>query len=106
MIAVITGADVPDTTYGVSPARYDEHVLAKDKVRHVGDPVAMVVAEMLHELESAFGVDEALAVAPWNDSLRARIYAQYSHIAMSQADPVQRRMLLNRANALYHSGSR
>jgi xanthine dehydrogenase molybdopterin-binding subunit B/aerobic-type carbon monoxide dehydrogenase small subunit (CoxS/CutS family) len=44
VIAVITGADVTDTTYGVSPARYDEHVLAKDKVRHVGDPVAAVAA--------------------------------------------------------------
>lgn len=44
VLAVITGADVPDTTYGVSPARYDEHVLAKQKVRHVGDPVAAVAA--------------------------------------------------------------
>ncbi|MFO0838460.1 MAG: molybdopterin-dependent oxidoreductase [Phycisphaerae bacterium] len=44
VIAVITGADVPDTPYGVSPARYDEHVLAKHKVRHVGDPVAAVAA--------------------------------------------------------------
>jgi 4-hydroxybenzoyl-CoA reductase subunit alpha len=40
----MTGADVPDTTHGVSPARYDEHVLAKEKVRHVGDPVAAVAA--------------------------------------------------------------
>ena len=44
VIAVLTGADVPDTMYGVSPARYDEHVLAKEKVRHVGDPVAAVAA--------------------------------------------------------------
>ncbi|UCC31775.1 MAG: 2Fe-2S iron-sulfur cluster binding domain-containing protein, partial [Phycisphaerales bacterium] len=44
VIAVITGANVPDTMYGVSPARYDEHVLAKEKVRHVGDPVAAVAA--------------------------------------------------------------
>ncbi|MBI4716940.1 MAG: molybdopterin-dependent oxidoreductase [Planctomycetes bacterium] len=44
VVDVITGADVPDTQYGVSPARYDEHVLAKDKVRHVGDEVAAVVA--------------------------------------------------------------
>ena len=44
VLAVITGADVPDVTYGVSPARYDENVLAKDKVRHVGEPVAAVVA--------------------------------------------------------------
>lgn len=42
--AVITGRDVPDVQYGVSPARYDEYVLAKDKVRHVGDEVACVVA--------------------------------------------------------------
>jgi 4-hydroxybenzoyl-CoA reductase subunit alpha len=44
VLAVLTGADVPDTLYGVSPARYDEHVLAKVKVRHVGDPVAAVAA--------------------------------------------------------------
>jgi len=44
VLAVITGADVTDTTYGVSPARYDEYVLAKDRVRHVGDEVAAVAA--------------------------------------------------------------
>ncbi len=41
---VLTGAEVPDVTYGTSPPRYDEYVLAKDKVRHVGDPVAAVAA--------------------------------------------------------------
>ncbi len=44
VLAVITGDDVPDTTYGVSPARYDEHVLAKERVRCVGDEVAAVAA--------------------------------------------------------------
>ncbi|MGB2985469.1 MAG: molybdopterin cofactor-binding domain-containing protein [Phycisphaerae bacterium] len=44
VLAVITGADVPNTMYGVSPARYDEYVLAKEKVRHVGDEVAAVAA--------------------------------------------------------------
>jgi len=44
VLAVITGKDVPDTMYGVSPARYDEYVLAKDKVRHAGDEVAAVAA--------------------------------------------------------------
>lgn len=44
VLDVITGADVPETQYGVSPARYDEHVLARDKVRHVGDEVAAVAA--------------------------------------------------------------
>lgn len=45
VLAVITGADVPENTYGVSPARYDEELLARTKVRHVGDPVAAVAAE-------------------------------------------------------------
>ena len=42
--AVLTGKDVTDTMYGISPARYDEHVLAKEKVCHVGDEVAAVAA--------------------------------------------------------------
>jgi len=42
--AVLTGADVPGITWGTSPARYDENVLAKDKVRFAGDVVAAVAA--------------------------------------------------------------
>lgn len=42
--AILTGKDVTDTMYGVSPARYDEHILAKEKVRHVGDEIAAVAA--------------------------------------------------------------
>jgi 4-hydroxybenzoyl-CoA reductase alpha subunit len=42
--AVITGADVPDAWYGVSPAREDEQILAKDRVRYVGDEIAAVAA--------------------------------------------------------------
>jgi len=41
---VLTGADVPDVRWGTSPARYDETILAKDKVRFVGDVVAAVAA--------------------------------------------------------------
>lgn len=41
---ILTGADVTDMTYGTSPPRYDENVLAKDKVRYVGDVVAAVAA--------------------------------------------------------------
>ena len=43
---VLTGKDVPDITYGVSPARYDEHVLAKEKVWYVGDEVAVLLLSM------------------------------------------------------------
>lgn len=41
---VLIGKDIPDITYGVSPARYDEYILAKERVRHVGDEVAAVIA--------------------------------------------------------------
>ncbi|MBI4676348.1 MAG: molybdopterin-dependent oxidoreductase [Elusimicrobia bacterium] len=53
--AVITGRDVSDVLYGVSPARYDEHVLAKDKVRYVGDEIAAVAA--VDETTAARAVD-------------------------------------------------
>lgn len=42
--AVITAKDVPDILYGVSPARYDEHIFAVDQVRYIGDEVAAVAA--------------------------------------------------------------
>ncbi|MCH8012942.1 MAG: molybdopterin-dependent oxidoreductase [Candidatus Marinimicrobia bacterium] len=42
--AILTGKNVPDIFYGVSPARYDEHILAKEKVCYVGDEVAAVAA--------------------------------------------------------------
>ncbi|MEW6249923.1 MAG: molybdopterin cofactor-binding domain-containing protein, partial [Planctomycetota bacterium] len=58
VVAVITGADVPDTKYGVSPARYDEHVLAKERVRHVGDPVAAVAAVDERTAEQALALIE------------------------------------------------
>jgi 4-hydroxybenzoyl-CoA reductase alpha subunit len=41
---VLTAGDVPDITYGVNPPRYDEHILAREKVRHVGDEIAAVIA--------------------------------------------------------------
>jgi len=44
VLDVITGDDVPEVRYGVSPARYDEHVLSKGIVRYVGDEVAAVAA--------------------------------------------------------------
>jgi len=42
--SVLTARDIPPVKYGVSPARYDEHVLAVEKVRYVGDEVAAVAA--------------------------------------------------------------
>ena len=42
--AVLTAADVPDVRFGVSPARYDERVFCKERVRYVGDEIAAVAA--------------------------------------------------------------
>ncbi len=41
---VITGQDIPDRVYGIVPKAKDEHALARDKVRYIGDEVAAVVA--------------------------------------------------------------
>jgi len=57
--AVITARDVPDTRYGVSPARYDENIFAIDKVRYVGDEVAAVAAV---DLETALAALELIEV--------------------------------------------
>jgi len=43
VVAVITGKDAP-TTYGILPIGHDEHALALDKVRYVGDNVACAAA--------------------------------------------------------------
>jgi CO/xanthine dehydrogenase Mo-binding subunit len=57
---VITGRDVlkvmPDPYYG--PAFHDQPVLAQDKVRFVGDPVAVVLAEDPHIAEAALDLIE------------------------------------------------
>ena len=39
VIATLTGADLP-TPFGILPVSQDEHALASDRVRSVGDPVA------------------------------------------------------------------
>lgn len=41
--AVLTGRDLP-VNYGIMPIGEDEHALAQEKVRYVGDPVAAVAA--------------------------------------------------------------
>src|SRR5438874_3836234 len=43
VIAVAIGADAPNT-YGILPVGHDEHALAVDKVRYVGDNIACVAA--------------------------------------------------------------
>ncbi len=45
--------------------------------------------------------DRALALAPWNESLRARIFLHYSEIAASQADIGVKAYLMERALTVY-----
>ncbi|MGA7399765.1 MAG: molybdopterin cofactor-binding domain-containing protein [Candidatus Sulfotelmatobacter sp.] len=43
VVAVVVGKDAPNP-YGILPVGHDEHALALDKVRYVGDNVACVIA--------------------------------------------------------------
>ncbi len=45
--------------------------------------------------------DRVLALAPWNDSLRARIYSQYAYLATTRPRGPERERLEARARALY-----
>ncbi|GAB4179507.1 MAG: xanthine dehydrogenase family protein molybdopterin-binding subunit [Wenzhouxiangellaceae bacterium] len=49
--AVLTGQDLPDNLFGVAVS--DERVLARDKVRYVGEPVAAVAAVDLQTAKAA-----------------------------------------------------
>src|ERR1700681_4541191 len=55
VVRVVTGEDIraviPDPYYG--PAFHDQPILALDKVRHVGEPVAVVLAADPHVAEAA-----------------------------------------------------
>ena len=53
VVAVVVGKDAPNP-YGILPVGHDEHALALDKVRYVGDNVACVVATSEAIAEKAF----------------------------------------------------
>src|SRR6266852_5319908 len=53
--AVVTGKDAP-TPYGILPVGHDEHALALDKVRYVGDNLACVAAVSEDMAEEALEV--------------------------------------------------
>ena len=54
VLLILTGTDLP-IPYGILPVTQDEHALAVDKVRFVGDPIALVVAR--DEITAAEAVD-------------------------------------------------
>jgi len=109
--AVITAAEAGDVKYGVSPARYDETVLASDKVRYVGDEVAAVAAVDLdtalealsrieveyEELPAVLDAHEAMAqgAAQLHEEYRGNVCAQvHQHFgdvdaARAEADAIR-----------------
>src|SRR5512143_3654479 len=58
VVAAATGADLP-IAFGILPVSQDEHALAVDKVRFVGDPVAAVAAI---DEDTAFDALDAIEV--------------------------------------------
>jgi 4-hydroxybenzoyl-CoA reductase alpha subunit len=58
VVAVATGRDLP-VSFGILPVSQDEHALATDRVRYVGDPVAAVAAI---DEDAAFDALEAIEV--------------------------------------------
>ncbi len=58
VVAVAVGSDAPNT-YGILPVGHDEHALALDKVRYVGDNVACVAAEDEAAAEKALDLIDA-----------------------------------------------
>ncbi len=58
VIAGLIGEDLP-TTFGILPISQDEHALALDKVRFVGDPIAAIVAEDEETAEAAIHLIQA-----------------------------------------------
>src|ERR1041384_3900827 len=58
VVAIITGKDLP-IPYGILPVSQDEHTLAIDKVRFIGDPVAAIAAI---DEDTAFDAMDLIAV--------------------------------------------
>ncbi len=71
--AVVTGEEAGSIVYGVSPARYDEYILCRDKVRYVGDEIAGVAAIDLDTALEAVSLIEVEyeELPPVFDGLRA-----------------------------------
>ena len=102
--AVLTPEQTPDTWFGVSPARYDERVLCREKALYVGDEIAAVAAidrdtarealeliEVDYEpLEVVFDARQALAEgAPqihplYPGNLNAEVHQEFGDVAAAR----------------------
>ena len=85
VVAVVTGKDAP-TPFGILPVGHDEHALAVDKVRYVGDNVACVAAVSEAVAEKALElIDVEFEVLPAyfdpEDSMKAESDLIHDHKA-------------------------
>ena len=116
--SVVTARDVKIVHYGVSPARYDETILAFDKVRYIGDEVAAVAAvdwetaqealELIkvdyEELPAVFNPSEAMAEgAPlihnaYPRNLCAEVHQEFGDVeeAFAQCDLIHEHKFVNK----------
>jgi len=74
VLGTLTGDELPDT-FGILPVSEDEHALAIDRVRHVGDPLAAIAAvteDIAHAAALAVTVDYELlpTIASVEEALR------------------------------------
>jgi 4-hydroxybenzoyl-CoA reductase subunit alpha len=116
--AVVTAEDAGDIHYGVSPARYDETLFCREKVRYVGDEIAAVAATdpqtameaarlirvEYEELPAVFTIDEAIADgAPqiherYPGNLCAEVHQEFGDVeaAFRQCDLIRTDTFLNK----------
>ncbi|MGD8368363.1 MAG: molybdopterin-dependent oxidoreductase [Desulfobacterales bacterium] len=108
---IVTAKEAGMVPYGVSPARYDETLFCRDKVRYVGDEIAAVAAVdretaeeavslikvEFEELPAVFTVEEALAEgAPqlhdaYPGNVCAEVHQEFGDVeaALAQCDLVR-----------------
>jgi 4-hydroxybenzoyl-CoA reductase subunit alpha len=108
---IVTAKEAGTVPYGVSPARYDETLFCRDKVRYVGDEIAAVAAVdketaleavslirlEFEELPAVFTVEEALAQgAPqlheaYPGNICAEVHQEFGDVeaALAQCDLVR-----------------
>jgi len=116
--SVVTAEEAGMVHYGVSPARYDETVFAKDRVRYIGDEIAAVAAVDLEtameavslidveyeELPAVFTIEEAMAEgAPqlhvkYHHNIGAEVHQEFGNVeeGFAQCDVIRTDTFLNK----------
>ena len=103
---IVTAKEAGMVPYGVSPARYDENLFCRDKVRYVGDEIAAVAAVdketaeeavslikvEFEELPAVFTIEDALAEgAPqlhdaYPGNICAEVHQEFGDVASALAE--------------------